>query len=489
MKKFFAVLLLFVANLVMAQTEGTHVFDIWPGTKGSVPRYFTIFKNKLYLMASDTNFVANLYCIDATGSLKKISNVNGDMWQAGYSIISDTRHMADVWDDAGKEIALYMPGNNGSTGWELFKYDGVSSSQTLAYEFVPGSQSLDPYYLSKEFIADNDKIYLSCNSMLYMYDIKLNKGFVIDSSVTGIKNITIYKGKVYYSCGTDDVFCYDPYLASVSSVADYGNATNDVQYMVVIQGNLYIGVINKGLYQYNGTTAPVKVADYSSYTTSMDKTWPIGEYNGRVYFSCNGTDGVCRLCEFDPVTKNVKKFSTGLNPSSFAVCDGKLYFSACDAYPNYELWSYNGITNPKLEVELMPGSNVGGEPFYITSYNHALYFDAQCSNGFELIRYTPNPGLWSSGISNVFFSGKVKVYPNPTVGSCNIQLSLENAQSIQCDLFDVSGKMVYNSPQSDYPKGVSTIDISMANLQPGVYYLRLSDVAGKLLYADKVLKH
>ena len=74
------------------------------------------------------------------------------------------------------------------------------------------------------------------------------------------------------------------------------------------------------------------------------------------------------------------------NPRYLTVFNNKLYFSANDGSYGMELWSYDGLNDPKI-IDINIGSS-DSYPSFLTVFNNKLYFNANDgSYGMELWSY------------------------------------------------------------------------------------------------------
>lgn len=77
-----------------------------------------------------------------------------------------------------------------------------------------------------------------------------------------------------------------------------------------------------------------------------------------------------------------------------------------------------------------------------------------------------------------YFEGNssLKIFPNPATDRINIRFYVEHAQSVQVDLFDITGRRISNLMSHHIPAGGFThsVNISDLELNPGIYLIRLS---------------
>lgn len=66
------------------------------------------------------------------------------------------------------------------------------------------------------------------------------------------------------------------------------------------------------------------------------------------------------------------------------------------------------------------------------------------------------------------------IYPNPSNGSTNITFNMEDAGSMNITLADLNGKMVSVVANKNFNAGANQVELNVANLEPGVYFINFS---------------
>lgn len=77
------------------------------------------------------------------------------------------------------------------------------------------------------------------------------------------------------------------------------------------------------------------------------------------------------------------------------------------------------------------------------------------------------------GINEAASLNGLKIYPNPFVDQATVEFDLEDAQMMEFKLFDVTGKLVQNVPNSFYGVGNHKINVSGNGLENGLYYVNI----------------
>lgn len=79
------------------------------------------------------------------------------------------------------------------------------------------------------------------------------------------------------------------------------------------------------------------------------------------------------------------------------------------------------------------------------------------------------------------------IYPNPTTGVFNVELNVEKSQDVNVVVFDVTGKMVENTPVAKLSAGVHNITLSADAYTAGVYTVEVRTASGSK-YSKLVVK-
>lgn len=121
-------------------------------------------------------------------------------------------------------------------------------------------------------------------------------------------------------------------------------------------------------------------------------------------------------------------------------------------------------------------SNTVGEP--VTATLSAA--STTLTQGFQQPNYEVISNVLESTESNL----KVKVYPNPSIGLIQIEITNDQGKHAQLNITDVLGKMllIQNLNFSE----TNTVNIN--HLASGNYFFRITDAQGKLLSTHKIQK-
>lgn len=332
-----------------------------------------------------------LYCTDGS-TLRQISNIGGTFHASPQEFA--------VYDD-GSGAALYFQARDGTSGAELWRYDG--SSVTQVADINPGSGSSRPadltvYDGTLYFRADGG----SDGAEFWRYDgsgvsqvADINSG----SDRSRPAGFTVYDGALYFRAdgGSDGVELWRYNGSTVEQAADINGGSGDSrpQNLVVYDdggtsgADLYFdadgGSDGDEIWTYDGSTAQ-QVADINSGSSnSSPRAFEV--YEGVLYFGARDGSSGWELWKYDGAVSLVEDINSsgGSDPRNLTVYDGRLYFTADDGNDGAELWQYDG-TDASQAADIRPGSE-GALPTDFAVYDGQLYFRADGGDGRKLWRY------------------------------------------------------------------------------------------------------
>ena len=291
--------------------------------------------------------------------------------------------------------ALYFSANDGTSGTELWRYDGVSAG--LVEEINPSGGS-DPRFLT----VYGNRLYFSA-----VYETSVLRG-LFRYGETGVEQIdgvqapgylTPYAGSLYMyareeATGTE-LWRLNDSSAELAADINEGSANSDPQFLTVYNNNLYFqandGVIGFELFRFDGETAQ-PVYDIREGGNAFPQRLIV--YNGQLYFRANDGSGIglWRYNGSDPPVE-VTTAETPHN-SDMIVYDEALYFAATlgpVSSSGNQLWRYDGsiVSQVTFLGSDDPNHNGIAIPAQMAEYEGALYFagDDGSGSGVELYRY------------------------------------------------------------------------------------------------------
>ncbi|MFZ4401032.1 MAG: TlpA family protein disulfide reductase [Bacteroidales bacterium] len=92
-----------------------------------------------------------------------------------------------------------------------------------------------------------------------------------------------------------------------------------------------------------------------------------------------------------------------------------------------------------------------------------------------------------SGNTKITGDEKVKIFPNPTVDFVNVEIKLEHAANLKCDLLGSMGEKLSSQDYKDVQGGLSKFKISFDGMHEGNYYLTIYEDEN-LVFAGMIVK-
>lgn len=479
-----------------AQT-GITKLDINTGSGSSYPLHIIPFGSGVACYATNGSKGWELHTTDGTTAPVMVADLNP---LAGSAIGQFFNRPMGVI-----QSKLYFTGDNGSSGYELFKYTGSGTPSVIDIELGSGSSSPD------NFAVLNNILYFRASTStegyeLWSYDPNVTLPTRLtdirtgtDSSLTG--SVIAFNNKIYFTAdnngNNNELWVYDPALQMTQIVADI-NATgsSNPMHLTVLNNKLYFsaddGSYGRELYVYDGINPPTRLTDAGtgSFDGMPDTKAPlITYYNNKIYFVGSNTSAEKQIYVYDATTGNatVAASTNGANssePSWLTLYNGKIYFAANNDTKGIEMWSFDGTNTPKLEIELCTGAN-NSNPQQLTPVGDNLYFRAiDCGGvGEELFRYNYK----EVSVTNISFDGKATLFPNPATTTAILQLQLNKAENILVSITDMQGRTVYTTGMQNMPAGETNVALPTARLQPGIYNCSVTSSTGSKYYSTQLV--
>ncbi len=335
--------------------------------------------------------------------------------------------------------ALYFSATDGSSGTELWKYDGTSAAR--AADINAGSGSSNPSNLC----VFSGALYFSASdgssgTELWKYN-GTSPSLVDDINTTGSSNptfLTVFNSKLYFQATTNGIdfplFAYDGSLTPPAAVTTLVTPA----YLQTFGTALYMaagdsaGTAGRELYSTNGTTITL-VKDINPAGNSNPANLTV--FNSLLCFSAyDGTN--TRLWKSNgtgvgTVLADASKSVTPVPGAAMVVFANALYFLGNDGSTGVELWKYDGSSISQVK-DLNPGSADGVAATGMGVYGGALYFSGNDGGGagWELYKYDGstvslvkdiNPGAGDSNPGQ-FMAFNGKLYFQADDGSSDSEL-------------------------------------------------------------------
>lgn len=490
------VLCLFQSLQTYGQTFQFEMVSNLSPNAGSNPRWFTVMDTTMYFFAHEPNNGFKLYGIHNGGQPYLCSNLNsGGIY--GDGTISTSKNMGVL------NNKLYLPSLISPFGRELYSYDGANTPN-LVMDINSGTGSSSPYYM----MTFNNKLYFQANNgflgtELWSHDPNTNSTQCLTDINPGgnsstIAFITAFNNKLYFA-GTNgndtstgntglELYCFDPSSNLTSLVFDInpGYQPSNPFGLTVINNKLYFvasePLHGKELYVYDGINV-TRLTDInpgpSQGVYTSDHSYPT-LFNGSIYFAANDSNNLINLGRYDLSTNNSTILycsgnSESGNPRYFKVFEGRLFFTNYSTSNGYELWSYDGVNPPNLTADIHPGAG-SGLPIFMEVFNNELYFNAMndTSTSEELFRLKKISNENPTEIKNQVSTCEIQLFPNPTNGLTNLNLSLRYpCAKVKLTISSLTGQVLYHQT---LPTNFATIFhtlLDLKHLPIGAYIINL----------------
>ena len=299
--------------------------------------------------------------------------------------------------------ALYFVATDGTTGRELWKYDGSAASQVK--DIYSGVGSGNPSYLTVYGL----KLYFQATSNgttleLYAYDGAAAPGPV--TTLTKPQHLQLFGGNLLMgatdSVGTEGQELWSYNGSAIALVKDINvtapNVNSVPSNLTVVSPTLLCFSANDGttgreLWKSNGTTlGTTLVADINGSGDGLGFSG-MAVFNSVLYF--RGTDGSngWQLWKYDgsAAPSAVTSFNAGAGggvaASGMVVYGNALYFGATDGTDGWELWKWDGSSASRV-ADLNPGAGDGLASADMIVFDNALYFSgSDGASGLELWKW------------------------------------------------------------------------------------------------------
>lgn len=344
------------------------------------PINFTKYDDDIYFYTNigDTDEGFELHKFDGT-SVTLVADIN----LGGNSYVSNQIML--VFDNK-----IFFTANNGTSGEELFSYDGT---EVTLHDINDGAGASNP----RSFFVYGDELLFTADDgtngrELWHYD-GAGVSMVANNNDTEdfhASDFTVYGDYVYFSAQEDLAESgtrYKLYRYNGTTVENVSTALSQTvglnpRGLGIIDDELvfmgYESPFSK-IWSFDGTTMSavqtVSGSVYGHMAILGDDFIYVADYeNGRELWVYDGTD----LTEYDIFSGELDSY-----PSNLVVAEDRVYFQAQAANEGYELWYYDGTG--VNQVVIMEGSQ-GSQPSYVTIVGDEVLMQANMSSGDELIR-------------------------------------------------------------------------------------------------------
>lgn len=128
------------------------------------------------------------------------------------------------------------------------------------------------------------------------------------------------------------------------------------------------------------------------------------------------------------------------------------------------------------------GDGLIGDGVYVLAHNGTTIFYENSDFGFTedaqfKVSYT--------GVDEISSISNLNVYPNPVSDIANIAFDLRGSESINLNVYNALGEVVYNISNTSFSEGFHTLEINTSQFTDGIYYINLN--YGEINYQEKII--
>jgi ELWxxDGT repeat protein len=335
--------------MIPTQAQLHYYGTLFPGTSGSQPQFFQVYRDKLYYGANTLTNGHELTEYDAvTDEIRMVADVNPGVNGSG---IEELTVFGDI---------LFFRARHDDYGTDLWKYNQLTGITELVFDFNPGEANSNVSGLK----VYNNKLYFNAEENQYGAEL-----WVLNTP-DGQPQLLLDINE-----GTESSYPYN---------------------MVVHHDKLFFvafdEVEGRQLRSYDDLTQEHRVYPKSGNVNLDDPT----TYNDKLFFAYTANATGKELYYLDEQTgefilaADVIPGSGHSNPYDLEVYNGYLYFSADHQGLGREFFEYNDTTGlTRLYADIWQGG-FSSNPSYLTLFNDKLYFTANNGdNGNEVWSLAP----------------------------------------------------------------------------------------------------
>jgi hypothetical protein len=246
------------------------------------------------------------------------------------------------------------------------------------------------------------------------------------------------------------------------------------------------GLTAGSLYDYRARTNCASLS--SAYTQAQFTTTAASTCPGPLDVSTNGTTAGAATIPFNSDVKGTISASGDVDYYKFVINTGgtaTITLSTLPADYDVKLFSSNGTTQLAISQNGSTTSETISRTYTAGTYYIQVYGYNGANSATSCYTLRVQLGTAARQETNSDLISKVQkfsVYPNPTANTLNINVEGIN-ENATAQIFDVNGKMVVNSKVIN---GNNKLEV--ARLKTGIYFVKVTDAKGAVMYTDKLIK-
>jgi hypothetical protein len=105
-----------------------------------------------------------------------------------------------------------------------------------------------------------------------------------------------------------------------------------------------------------------------------------------------------------------------------------------------------------------------------------IIFNTDFEGSDEIVEFS----LLGTDIETVSTESSFNIFPNPFEDFTNVNFTLNSTENVELNLYDITGKVIYNIKSGEMNAGSHSIKIDAGDLKPGIYFVSLK-IGDKLL--------
>lgn len=367
---------------------------------------------------------------------------------------------------------------------KLREYYAMTGTEKIQYTKIPSSQLSSPTTTSFSAYVDNIGN-ASQNVTLNVAATAYTAATVAPLTIVGFDSDSITSDPAYTIPTTVGAIPFNLNVTSNNTLVNTGNDAltynfEVTDYTLAVDGFTNAASINSSFIGWASGTGDPSIGNYiqifqnaevqsvkigiANVSASQQTPYIGNQFFGTIYQYNSVTDAFDFYAQTTPVDLTAAHFGTIVTA----------YF---DSYQNLTPGLYlvvagffKGAKVPIAMAGFVPQGQVAGfdgTTQYGLAGNESYYSQVEA----PVVRLGFNDGL---SVKESSFTSSVNVYPNPFVGTTEIEVGLKNAASVSAIVTDVAGRTVATIPAANLNAGNHTISINGNNFQAGIYNVTLT---------------